>query len=145
MYIAAYACVMSSLACGLESVNSHGPSWTPLVSLDPPAVKMSSPRELTASVANEGANEAPPPPKTALLQSSPATAGSSIALPSSSNGPLGRFPVPPPEPGGSPKMFERMTALTVTDSVTPAASETLLAVNKSPGLIDVVSKVDEKT
>src|SRR5262249_59418517 len=137
MYIAAYACVMSSLACGLESVNSHGPSWTPLVSLDPPAVKMSSPRELTASVANEWANDAPPSPKTALLQSSPATAGSSIALPSSSNGPLGRLPVPPPEPGGSPKISDGISASTLTEALAPAASDELDAVNKPSGLTPV--------
>ena len=33
---------MSFLACGLESVNSHGPCWMPWVSLEPPPVKMSS-------------------------------------------------------------------------------------------------------
>src|SRR5262245_16463271 len=133
---------MSFLACGFESVNFQAPCWIPKVSFDPPAVKMSSFVVLTASVTKELANEAPPLAKT-LAQSSPATAGSSTALPSSSNGPLGRFPVP--LPGGGPKMSEGMTALTVTEAVAPAASDALLAVNKSPVLIEVTSKVDAST
>src|SRR5262245_43026076 len=134
---------MSFLACGLDVVYFHGPCWMPRVSFDPPEVKMSSPVELTASVTKVWANGLPPSPKTALAQSSPATSGSLTAFPSSSNGPAGRFPVPPP--GGEPKMSRGTTALTVTEAVAPAGRLELVAVRKSPTLMLVVAKVEEST
>src|SRR5262245_60292253 len=105
---------------------------------------MSSPVVLTASVTKLWANELPPFPNTALLQSSPVTAGSSRAFPSSSKGPLGRFPVPP---GGvvGPKMSSGIRAFTVTEAVATAARLGLLAVSRSPMLMLVVEKVDEAT
>src|SRR5262249_16031004 len=147
---------MSFLACGLESVNRHGPPWTPLVSFEPPPVKMSSPVVLTASVTKLLAS-APlvRGPFTASAKTwSPSCEGvvepddprtPVVALPSSSKTPAATgSPLPPPPPD-EPKISKGITALTVMVTVVPAGKVALLAVRKSPLLIEDTSKVLEAT
>src|SRR5262245_6462525 len=141
---------MSFLACGLESVNSQGPFPMLCVSLEPPPVKMSSAVVLTASVTKLAAM-APlvlVPLTTSLKIWSqscevvvepdvPRTP--EVALPSSSNTPAATgSPLLVPPPVG-PKMSRGIKALTVTDTLAPAARVKLLAVRKSLVLIEVVS------
>src|SRR5262245_29208188 len=103
---------------------------------------MSSVLELTGSVTKLWASEVPPLPKAAFAQSSPAAA-SFATLPSNSNGPFGKFPVPPDVV--EPKISAGITAFTVTEAVAPAASEALDAVKKSLVLIEVAPNEDEPT
>src|SRR5262245_26193040 len=114
---------MSSLPCGLELVNSQGPFWMPWMSLEPPPWKMSSVVELTTSCTKLCPIELPKVPNRALLQSSPATAGSLIAFPSNSKRPVGSG-LPLPWPGGVPKRSAGIGALTVIVAVAavPAAA-----------------------
>src|SRR5881397_4068686 len=104
---------------------------------------MSSVLELTASVTKLWAVELPPLPKTALLQSSPATLGSLTAFPSSSNNPGGSgSPLPAPV---LPNRSAGTTALTTTVTLAPAGSDASVAVRKSVELIVAESKVLEAT
>src|SRR3954469_9708714 len=105
---------------------------------------MSSVLELTWSVTKLWAVEAPPLPNRTLSQSSPATAGSFSALPSSSNRAAGSgwpLAVPPSLPNRS----NGIRALTTIVAVAPAGTLASVAVRKSVELTDAVSNVLDVT
>src|SRR5438128_1182563 len=134
---------MSSLPCGLPAVDSQGPCWMPEMSLEPPPVKMLSLVLLITSVTEAWSAELPPFPKRTLLQSSAGPTGgaalNAVASPSSSNRPLGIGSPLPTVPGGGPKIFTGITALTMMETLEPAARVALLAVRKSPELSEAES------